>query len=315
MASLHQILRPIAPSLRTNSTPLRSGGSPTHPTSRLLQSLRLFTRFLIPASVSSAIIFFCSACPAQAPSAASITGARRYTQFCAGCHGADGKGGDKAASIATTQSVISRSDAELFRIVRDGTRQGMPPFAQIGDANIAAVVHYLRILQQNAVPASASGAVATPGNTSSGRALFFGKAGCSSCHMVRGQGGFIAPNLTTYARNRSAPAILDAITAPDASLMPNSQVVTVTTAAGRKITGILRNEDAFDLALQTQDGRYRFFSRSALSSVAYSGHSLMPRDYGTRLAPGELSDIVAFLIASSRELQGPGPRAEDGQSQ
>lgn len=259
------------------------------------------------ACVASAISLALSApCPAQAPPAATITGSRRYTQFCAGCHGADGKGGDKAASLATSRIVTSRSDAELFRIVRDGTPQGMPPFAQIGDANIAAVVRYLRVLERDAVPAPASAASAPAGDARAGRTLFFGKAGCSSCHLVHGKGGFIAPNLTTYARNRSAQNILDSILNPDSPLVSTSRVATVTTVAGRQITGVLRNEDAFDLALQTKDGRYHFFSRSELSNITYSDHSLMPRDYGTRLSRNELSDVVAFLIASSRE-----PRSQD----
>lgn len=269
------------------------------------------TPFLSTLYIVSAISFLlCAPCPAQAPSAGSITGARRYTQFCAGCHGADGKGGDKAASLATSRSVTSRSDAELFRIVRDGTAQGMPPFAQIGDANLAAVVQYLRILEQNAVPTPASATAAPPGNANAGRALFFGKAGCSSCHMVHGEGGFIAPNLTTYTRNRSTQAVVDAIITPDSPLVASARVVTVTTVAGDKITGVLRNEDAFNLALQTQDGRYHFLSRSDLTAVTYSDHSLMPLDYGTRLTSNELSDIVGFLIASSHEPQGRSPRAD-----
>jgi cytochrome c oxidase cbb3-type subunit III len=289
--------------------------------SSLKLRLRISARFFSTASIACAICFIlCARCPAQAPSAGSITGARRYTQFCAGCHGADGKGGDKAASLATSQSVISRSDAELFRMVRDGTAQGMPPFAQIGEANIAAVVRYLRILEQNAVPTPASATAAPPGDANAGRALFFGKAGCSACHMVHGEGGFIAPNLTTYARNRSAQAILDVILTPDSPLVSTSRVATVTTIAGQRITGVLRNEDAFNLALQTEDGRYHFFSRNDLTAVTYSDHSLMPLDYGTRLTASELSDIAGFLIASSREprsgdLQSGGPRTDAEQNQ
>lgn len=315
VASRPQIVSPICASSSLFS---RQSGRST----RLHRSARSsWQLFRTPAGrrtlacVASAIsLALCAACPAQAPSASTITGSRRYTQFCAGCHGADGKGGDKAASLATSRIVISRSDAELFRIVRDGTPQGMPPFTQIGDANIAAVVRYLRVLEQDSVPTPASAAAAPPGDARAGRALFFGKAGCSACHLVHGEGGFIAPNLTTYARNRSAQSVLSAVLNPDAPLVSTSRVATVTTAAGRQITGVLRNEDAFDLALQTQDGRYHFFSRSELSNISYSDHSLMPRDYGTRLSPSELSDVVAFLIASSREprsheLQGSKPEA------
>ena len=74
-------------------------------------------------------------------------GQHRYLEFCAGCHGTDARGGDKAASLATQLSVMTRSDAQLLEIIRNGTDSGMPPFAQLGDDNLRAVIHYLRILE------------------------------------------------------------------------------------------------------------------------------------------------------------------------
>ena len=91
---------------------------------------------------------------AQAQPEGGDRGARQYAANCSGCHGADGKGGDKAVSVATTLSLMTLSDAELARILHDGTSEGMPPFAQIGDANIAAIVRYLRSLEVASLPAA-----------------------------------------------------------------------------------------------------------------------------------------------------------------
>src|SRR5580658_6557390 len=74
-------------------------------------------------------------------------GAQQFQANCAGCHGADGKGGDKGPSIATLPSVVALSEMELIKIVRDGTSAGMPSFERLGDAEITAVVGYLRTLQ------------------------------------------------------------------------------------------------------------------------------------------------------------------------
>jgi alcohol dehydrogenase (cytochrome c) len=82
-------------------------------------------------------------------------GAQQFTANCSACHGADGKGGKKAAAVATTLGLITLSDAELTRILQDGTSEGMPPFAQIGNANITAAVRYLRMLQADALPDAA----------------------------------------------------------------------------------------------------------------------------------------------------------------
>lgn len=227
-------------------------------------------------------------------------GAQQFMAYCAGCHGADAKGGDKAPALISAASPLNRSDAELFRIVRDGTTGGMPPFAQIGDANIRAVVQFLRLLENNTGSKSASVNPTVTGDADLGHALYFGKAQCSQCHVMQGKGGFIASSLTNYGRNRAADEILKAIIAPDTPLSPSSQVVTVTTRTGQKLTGVLRNEDNFNLQLQSEDGRYHFLARSDVTDVDYTGHSLMPRDYATRLSPEELNDIVSFLIVASR---------------
>jgi putative heme-binding domain-containing protein len=250
--------------------------------------------------VVGTILFGCGSIGAQTPRNDLGRGAQRFMEYCAGCHGADGKGGDKAPPLVSDSNLTKPSEAERFRIVHDGTKGGMPPFAQIGDANIRAVLQFLSRLEENTPSDSTSAEVTETGSVDAGRTLYFGKAECSRCHLMQGKGGFIASNLTTYGRKRTGDEILHAITTPDTPLVPSSQVVTVTTRTGQKLTGPLRNEDSFTLALQTEDGRYHLLSRSDVTDVRYSEHSLMPRDYSTRLSPRELNDIVSFLIAESR---------------
>lgn len=121
--------------------------------------------------------------------------------------------------------------------------------------------------------------------------------------MVKGEGGFIARSLTSYGRNRAPAEILQAITNPDNPLESSSQVVSLITKSGQKLTGMLRNEDNFTLALQTEDGRYYLLARHDVTNVDYTNRSLMPRDYDKRLSSQELNDIVSFLIVTSRTPQ------------
>ncbi len=233
---------------------------------------------------------------AQARGGRAPEGAQRYMMYCAGCHGADGKGGERAPAMAMELSVRVRTDAELSRIVHDGTDAGMPPFGQIGDANIQAIIRYLRVLEGAAAPAD------TPisGNAASGRGLFYGKAGCARCHMVGGEGGFMAEELTTFARNRTEEAVGQAITTPDQPLDPRERAATATMRSGQTLTGVLRYEDNFSVALETEDGRYHLLNRSELKDLRVMARSLMPRDYGTRLTAAELEDVAAFLMTASR---------------
>ena len=238
-------------------------------------------------------------------------GAQQFQANCAGCHGADGRGGDKGPSIATLPSVVALSEIELIKIVRDGTTAGMPSFERLGDVEITAVVRYLRTLQGKT---AVSDTDELAGDAVAGRVLYFGKAQCSSCHMVNtagvGQGGFIASDLTSYGANHTAIAARQAIVQPDTPLDPASRVVEVQTKTGQKLTGVVRSEDNFNLALQTEDGRYHFLSRSSLAVVNYKQYSLMPRDYGTRLTSKELDDLVSFLIVTGKNapVEAPPPR-------
>lgn len=222
-------------------------------------------------------------------------GRQQFETNCAVCHASDASG-DKGPAL-TTPNIVELSDTALIKIVHDGTAAGMPPFAQLGDENIVAVVRYLRTLQGQGDTAAAP---VVMGDSATGKALYFGKAQCSSCHMVQGNGGFIAADLTGYGRSHAADAIKKAIVTPDTPLAPASRVVEVQTKAGKKLSGVVRSEDNFNIALQTEDGRYHFLSRSDLASVNYTDHSLMPHDYGTQLTGKELDDIVSFLIVTGK---------------
>ena len=245
----------------------------------------------------------------QAGSVGSVDGgAHEFQANCAGCHGADGKGGDKGPAIATLPNIIALSDVELSKIVRDGTSAGMPSFDRLGDEKITAVVRYLQTLQGKTL---VSGTDELPGDAVAGRVLYFGKAQCSRCHMVNtagvGQGGFIASDLTSYGETHSARAIKQTIVQPDTELRPASRVVEVQTKTGQRLLGVVRSEDNFNLALQTEDGRYHFLTRTSLAEVTYKPYSLMPRDYSTRLSSKEMDDLVSFLIVTSKNAPEPAP--------
>lgn len=249
------------------------------------------------------LVFGFMAVDANAQASDAGHGAQRFMEYCAGCHGADAKGGDKAPALISAANPVKRSDSELFGIVHDGTKGGMPAFAQIGDANIRAVLQFLRRLENDRVSKPTSADLAVTGDADAGHALYFGKAKCSECHLMQGKGGFIARSLTDYRRNHSSEEVLHAITTPDGPLLPSSQVVTVTTKTGQKLAGVLRNEDNFNLEVQSEDGRYHSLVRSDVTEVHYTGHSLMPVDYAQRLSPEELNDIVSFLMVADKNTR------------
>jgi cytochrome c oxidase cbb3-type subunit III len=227
-----------------------------------------------------------------------------FENVCAGCHGLDGRGGERGPDIASRREVQQKSDAELAAILKYGKlTAGMPSFAQCGPAQCAALVNYLRALQGR------SKGNALPGDAAAGKTLFFGKAKCSECHTVAGKGGFFAEDLSAYAVGRNAEKIRAAIVAPDQGRDPRRGLVTVTRTDATTISGVARNEDNFSLQLQTPDGTFYLLSKVEIRELRYEGRSGMPADSGTALTPRELNDLVSFLMraagsAHARDAEG-----------
>jgi cytochrome c oxidase cbb3-type subunit III len=241
---------------------------------------------LIPVFLISATI----AVGKQGNNAQPEAAQRAFAANCAGCHGLDGKGGERAPDIVTRPSVRQLSDSALLKIVQKGVpRTSMPSFSHLGDTVLRSLTAYLRTLQGDRMTA------ALPGDARQGKELFRGKGGCSGCHMVRGQGGFFASDLTSYAIGRAPDKIRDAIVFPNRDLAPSKRAVVATLRNGKTVEGIARNEDNFSIQLLTQDGVLHLLPKSALSSLSYRSESPMPADYGTRLSAAELKDLVNYL--------------------
>jgi len=235
--------------------------------------------------------------------------AATFAGVCASCHGLDGRGGERGPDIVTQPDVLRKTDAELIKTLRDGkTAAGMPSFASQGTTRLSALVAHLRMLQ------GGSKGAPLPGDAARGRALFYGAARCSQCHMVDGQGGFYGPDLTAYAARISADEVRAAILDPNKDLDPRRGLVKVDLTDSTALVGLLRNQDNFSLQLQTPDGVFHLLNKSDIRSLSYKGTSAMPSDYGAILSPEELNDLVSYLLRTSRSENARMPKnnPEDG---
>jgi cytochrome c oxidase cbb3-type subunit III len=222
---------------------------------------------------------------------AASPGRSTFDSTCAGCHGLDGRGGDKGVNIAGSVKVQHLSDAQVSEIISNGVPgTGMPAFHQLNARQIGALVSYVRILQGKGE------ARTLPGDPTRGKEIFFGKAECSTCHMISGAGGFLGPDLSAYGSARPAKAIRDEIVRSARIESAGYRSAVLSTRDGDRLEGAIRNEDNFSIQLQTKDGSFHFFQKSDLQSVQPLGQSLMPTNYGQKLTPDELKDLVSFLM-------------------
>jgi len=234
-------------------------------------------------------------------------GRQLFESTCACCHGLDGRGAERAPDISTRPQVLQRSDRELKEIIRLGRPSaGMPAFASLGDTQLDALLRYIRFLQGERAP------VVLPGDASNGRQLFFGKGHCADCHMIQGQGGFLAGDPSSYAGILSASEIRNTILKPSENPVTDKRLTSVTLRDSQKFTGLIRNEDNFSLQLLSADGNFHLLAKSQIAGIETQREPLMPANYGTILTSAELDDLVKYLATVSKNsLKKPKPVSDD----
>src|SRR5665213_1733948 len=163
-------------------------------------------------------------------------GRARFNVRCAGCHGADGLGGERAPAIGRG----SRQGLDDERVLRNLIQHGIPdrgmPAFSVPAAELDQLVAFA---QSRLLPLSKT---SISGSAERGAALFFGKGHCSECHMVWGRGSLNGPDLTEAALNRTLAQMETALLRPVIHSGDGYQVATVQTAKGQVLRGFVRNE-------------------------------------------------------------------------
>ena len=226
-----------------------------------------------------------------------------YNRACTACHGAEGTAGDRAPALAAPgRRYLRQVDRDLFEAVQKGIPGTTMPPMGLSETDSWKVVAYVRGLRGTAIDAPVKG------NVSRGGQIFWGKGECGNCHMARGKGGLIGPDLSNIAGQRKLVSIRDALTKADHRVngdggrlentlypLASHKAVRVVTNDGKTIRGVIKNEDSFSLQVMGTDNALHLFTRAELREVVDEPKSLMPTDYDKRLTPDEFQDLLAFL--------------------
>ena len=226
--------------------------------------------------------------PLRRDPAAIEAGDELFHERCAVCHGQRAQGA-MAADLVRTRTVTRGAEAALFGLIRNGIPgTDMPPQPDLEDTGIWQIVTYLRAL---ALPGQQP---PLKGDPDAGRRVFR-QAGCVSCHVVDGTGGFLGPPLDSISVRKTSEQIRIDVLDPDATLAEGFETVIAESPDGRTIEGILKNEDTFNLVLQAASGDFVTLRRDQLRSVTKPDRSQMPADLGTSLSAEDLGNLLAFL--------------------
>ena len=217
-------------------------------------------------------------------------GQRQFQSKCTSCHGVDAAGGEEAdgPDLTTGQFQHASTDAGLYEVIRDGIEgTSMRGLRRAGDQEIWQLVTYLRTLSRDVDVAS------LPGSVEAGRATFE-RLDCGRCHMVRGRGGRLGPDLSRVGERRGPDELAEDLTEPNAEVAPRWWTVRVTRADGTVVEGLRMGEDTFNLRIMDDEERLRSFSKASLRFVEREQKSTMPAE---PLPDTERDDLVAYLAS------------------
>lgn len=252
------------------------------------------------------------ATPQPADAVAKTQGAVLFRQECVFCHGVSARGGMRGPDLTTGAWSHGGSDEELTATITDGVPgTDMPAHAHLKEEEIRQIIAYLRTVQQPVAPSR--------GDAARGEALFFGGGRCGACHLVKGRGGRVGPELTTVGSARSRAYLIESIREPARFLTEHEgtgeagarryDTVTAVTSDGRRIVGVAMNEDTFTVQIMDTADRIHSLRKRDLKDFRHEDRSVMPAYNEAQMNGVALDDVVAYL----QTLRAPTPAKKGGQ--
>src|SRR5438874_2921501 len=129
-----------------------------------------------------------------------------YNRTCTVCHGLDGAPGGRAPGLGAGRSYVLRTDEAIFGAIEKGIPGTEMPPAGLQPMDIWKVVAYIRSLRATASEAF------VPGDVAHGEQIFWSKGRCSECHMIRGRGGILGPDLSNIGGEQPLSVLRDSLT-------------------------------------------------------------------------------------------------------
>jgi cytochrome c oxidase cbb3-type subunit III len=221
--------------------------------------------------------------------------ARLYRLHCSECHGLDGRGG---VGPDLTRGVFrfGSTDEALYRTISKGVPGTMMPATSLPDAGLSQIIKHVRVL--------AGGVrVKVAGNPAAGEALF-ARRGCAKCHMIRGVGGRLGPDLTSIGSVRSPSHLRTSITHPDGEVNRAYWSVDAVDNQAKTYSGIRMGEDTYSIQILDLNEELHSVLKQDLKSLVVEPKSRMPA-FGETLTGMELDDLVAYLYSLERNGRRP----------
>lgn len=134
--------------------------------------------------------------------------------------------------------------------------------------------------------------------------MMFDATRCSSCHMMRGEGGAIGPDLTQLGTRFTAKDMLESIIEPNKVVSDQYAATVFTMKDGSSILGRLTNENEQTYFISQNPFApevIREIPKQDVLNTKYSYISIMYPGLINRLNEEEVKDLIAYLMAGGNE--------------
>jgi putative membrane-bound dehydrogenase-like protein len=138
-------------------------------------------------------------------------------------------------------------------------------------------------------------------NRSHGRAIF--DQNCAKCHKLFGEGASIGPDLTGAQRS-NLNYLLENIVDPSLTVAASYRISVLQMADGRVLNGVVSDRTEKTLNLQTPAERLTI-PLDEIEAIRDTNLSLMPEGQLDVLAPGDVRDLVGYLMSPAQVSREP----------
>ncbi len=123
-----------------------------------------------------------------------------------------------------------------------------------------------------------------------------GAAQCAKCHMLRGVGGQVGPDLSMIGKKSAREALYESILQPSKAIADQYLQHAVTTTNEVTVSGLLVAETPTSITLRDANGKDTTIPKKEIDgAVRKLKVSIMPEDIVAALNEDELADMVAYL--------------------
>jgi len=139
------------------------------------------------------------------------------------------------------------------------------------------------------------------GDAARGEAVFARpELNCTKCHAIRGRGPSVGPDLATLKQRGTPEHIVESILLPAKEVRNEYRMVTVQTASGLVVIGVVVVEDPGEIILRDPVRGDTSVSKNDIVD-RIEGGTLMPSNVVSMLRREEFLDLVRYLVELNRQ--------------